>query len=342
MTRPGRPPHGLIGRLDAAERDALVARIVGVPDPAPTSRVELRHLRHFVAVAEELHFGRAAARLVLAQPALSQSIMALEKEIGVRLLERTTRTVTLTPAGRVFLDECRRVLQQVDLAVDRAREAERGQAGTLRIGYVVSASYEILPPILAEFRRISPAVTLRMMSRSTAELIALLADGELSIGFVREFQEHPDLEAELLSAEALVAVLPADHPAAERPSARLADLAAERFIMFDRGRAPGLYDKVVSSCVDADFTPDIVQQSSDVQSVLGLVAGGLGVTVVPASFRHLSIDGLAYRELDDVDTTVDLSAVWHRDRRTSVLDGFLDVARAVARAGRRPGRASSR
>lgn len=322
----------LAGSPDRAERDAPAARIGGVPERLE-SRVELRHLRHFVAVAEELHFGRAATRLRLAQPALSQSIMALEKEIGARLFDRTTRTVALTPAGRVLLDESRRTLEQAGHAVELTRQADRGEAGHLRVGYVASASYEILPPVLLEFRRRSPGVTLQLLSRSTAELADLLLAGDLSVGFLREPREHPDLESRHLVAERLVAVLPAGHPEAQRTATRLARLAAEPFIVFDRARAPGLFDTVVSSCVEAGFTPDIAQHSSDVQSILGLVAGGLGVTIVPESFRHLSVDGLVYRPLADVDTTVDLSAVWRRDRRTSVLDGFLDVAADVA--GRR-------
>jgi DNA-binding transcriptional LysR family regulator len=332
--------HGVGSRrLNPDERRALVARIVSVPDMS-SSRVELRHLRHFVAVAEELHFGRAATRLNLAQPALSQSVISLEKAVGAKLLERTTRTVVLTSAGRVFLDECRRVLTQVAHAVERAQEAERGEAGLLRIGYVASASYEILPPILVEYRKRSPGVALRTQSRSTSELTGLLLDGDLSMAFIREFQEQPELDSQVLFDEELVAVLPSDHPAARASTARLADLAAEPFILFDRARAPGLYDKLVSSCVEADFAPDIVQQSSDVQSVLGLVAGGLGVTIVPSSFRHLSIDGLTYRSLSDVDTTVTLSAVWPRNQRTSVLDGFIEVAvevaaRRSAKSGRR-------
>jgi DNA-binding transcriptional LysR family regulator len=311
------------------------SRIVGVSDDAAIGRIELRHLRHFVAVAEELHFGRAATRLRIAQPALSQSVIALEKGVGVRLLERTTRTVRLTAAGRVFLDESRRVLTQVAQAIDSARQAERGEAGLLRIGYVVSASYELLPPVLVEYRQRSPAVALHLMGRSAAEQVDMLVDGDLSIGFVRESSEHPDLDSELLFDEKLVAVLPTSHPGAERRSTRLSLLADDRFLLFDRSRAPGMYDKIVSSCVAAGFTPQIIQQDSDVQSVLGLVAGGLGVTIVPASFRHLAIEGLTYRPLTDVSTTVALSVVWNRRLRTSVMDGFLDVAREVA-AGRRP------
>ncbi len=324
------------GRPDQAERAALIARIVGVPDESWNGRVELRQLRYFVAVAEELHFGRAAARLQLAQPALSQSIIGLERAIGVQLLRRTTRTVELTAAGRVFLDECRRALLQVGTAVQSAQRAERGEAGLLRIGYVVSASYEILPPILVAFRRRHPGVGLQLMSRSATEQVTMVLHEELSVGFVREFQDTDELDSELLVDEPLVAVLPADHAAAHRSKARLSWLAEDSLLMFDRDRAPGMYDKVVSSCVDAGFTPRIVQQSSDVQSVLGLVAGGMGVTVVPASFRHLSIDGLVYRPLADVGTRIGLYAVWRKDGRTSVLDGFLDVAREHAgRVGRR-------
>lgn len=304
-------------------------------DDAAIGRIELRHLRHFLAVAEELHFGRAATRLRIAQPALSQSVITLEKEVGVRLLERTTRTVRLTAAGRVFLDECRRVLSQVAQAVDGARQADRGEAGLLRIGYVVSASYELLPPLLLEYRRRSPAVALQLLGRSAAEQVEMLLSGDLSVGFVREFHEQPELESELLFDEKLLAVLPATHPEAQRSTTRLSRLAGDSFIMFDRRRAPGMYDKIVSSCVSSGFTPQIVQQDSDVQSVLGLVAGGLGVTVVPVSFRHLAIEGIAYRSLTDVSTTVGLSAVWNREQRTSVMEGFLDVAREVA-SGRRP------
>src|SRR5574340_256525 len=245
--------------------------------------MELRHLRYFVAVAEELHFGRAAARLGTAQPPLSQQIRQLEGELGVELLARTRRRVELTEAGRVFLDEARGILQRVTQATSAARRAARGETGSLAIGVVASATYGLLPRVVRAFRERHPDVALTMSVMSTGAQVAALRAGQLQLAVARPPFGDETLVAEPLHEEPVVAAIPSGHRLSAKRSLPLRALAGEPFVLFPRDRRPGWYDFVLGLCREAGFEPVVGQDAPELATALALVAAGDGVTLVPAS-----------------------------------------------------------
>ena len=241
--------------------------------------MELRHLRYFLAVAEELHFGRAAARLGIAQPPLSQQIRQLEQELGVTLFHRTKRRVEITPAGQAFSEEVRQVFAQAERAVSTARRAGRGEIGQLDIGFAPSADLDILPRVLRVWNARFPAVEIDLHPMLPSAQTEALRDGRIHIGFVRLPLEESGLVVETIQREPLLAVLPAGHPLARRARVRLAQLADDRMIMFPRRMAPGYYDLLISMCRSAGFTPRVLGEPGSIPTNLGLVSAGLGVTL---------------------------------------------------------------
>jgi DNA-binding transcriptional LysR family regulator len=292
--------------------------------------MELRHLRYFVAVAEELHFNRAAARLGVAQPPLSRQIQDLEREVGARLLERTKRSVALTAAGRAFLERARRALEQAELAVHAARRAAAGQSGSLSIGFVGSATYGHLPEILRRFRRRFGDVELLLSEMGSTAQQRAVAEGRLNLGFIRIPRDRAGRDealAELVvQREPLVIALPKHHALARRESLRLAELRGEAFILFPREARPSYADLVLDACAKAGFAPAVAQQTQEVQTAVSLVAAGLGVTLVPESVRSLRRENVVYKTIGAPAAPVsELSAVYRRDDRSAVLGGFLGV-----------------
>lgn len=294
--------------------------------------MELRHLRYFVAVAEELHFGRAARRLNLAQPPLSQQIRSLENTLGMVLLLRTSRKVELTEAGRLFLDQARLVLAQAAKARQTMHDVHRGEAGRISIGYVTSAVYALVPAILREFNRGRPKVEIRCFEMNTVEQQLALEARQIQVGFNRTPLDDPTLHVETLSKEHFALALPSHHPRAKQEKLRLRNFANEGFIMFGRGQGTAIYDGIIASCQRAGFSPRQTQEASGIQTVLALVAAGLGVALVPASLQNLKRPGVIYRELPPADTQeVELALVWRRDDRSAAVAAFVEIARAVAR-----------
>jgi DNA-binding transcriptional LysR family regulator len=286
--------------------------------------VELRHLRYFVAVAEELHFSRAAARLRIAQPALSQQIRRLEQELGVALFNRTKRHVELTPAGRALLEEGGRVLAQAERAARTAQRAARGEIGPLAIGFTPSADLDILPRVLRRWHARFPDVEIVLHSLLPAAQVEGLRDGRIHIGFVRTPIEEAGLVVEPIQREPLVAVLPHRHPLARAERVHLGDLAPDTMILFPREIAPGYYDIFIGACRRAGFTPRILHPGS-MQTNLALVSAGLGVSLMPASIRTLRRDGVVYRPLAPPVPYVEMAVAYRRDDRSAVLPPFLDV-----------------
>jgi len=291
--------------------------------------MELRHLQYFIAVAEELNFSRAAERLHMAQPPLSQQIRQLEEELGFQLFHRTKRQVQLTAAGQVFFREAKAILGQVEQAIQTGQQASRGETGRLVIGFVSSATYNILPSILQAFRQAIPAVTLELRELTTNQQLQLLASGQIDVGLVRPSVEQPNLHSEILFEESLMAALPLAHPARKRGKISIKSLIDEPFILFPRSLAPGLYDPIISFCQQAGFSPQVVQEAIQMQTIVSLVAAEMGVSIVPMSLQHLQRSGVIYKPFQEKSPLVAIALLW-RHPLTPIVQRFLEIARQVS------------
>jgi DNA-binding transcriptional LysR family regulator len=284
---------------------------------------DLRRLRYFVAVAEELHFGRAARRLNVSQPPLSVQIRTLEREIGASLLVRTQRRVELTEAGRVLLEDARRLLSQAEAAVVHSRRAAEGAVGRLTLGFVSTVDYSILPPLVRRFRQKHPGIALKLLELTGDRQQALLQAGELDLGLSILPSPAAGLTMRPVFREPLIAAVPAIHPLAGRRRITLRALAREPFIQFPRELAPGLYDLAIAACQKADFTPHLAQEAIQMQTILGLVAAGLGVALVPRCMSKLQRPDVRYLALDARGFAVETVASWHSENRAPALAALI-------------------
>ncbi|KAM3099093.1 LysR substrate-binding domain-containing protein [Phormidesmis sp. 146-12] len=289
--------------------------------------IELRHLHYFIAVAEELHFSRAAERLHISQPPLSQQIRSLEDELGVKLFERTKRQVHLTEAGRVFLERSYQVLAQLEQAIEATQQIGRGEVGRLVIGFVDSAMYTLLPEILRVFREQFPAVELRLHELTTAQQIQALFDKQIDVGIVRSAISEPGLSAECLLPESLVLALPEKHPLSAQTQVSLSSLADEFFILFPAKLGPLFYEQIIRSCQQAGFRPKVAQEAVQMQTIIGLVAAGLGIAIVPASMQNFHRSGVIYRPLQEQIPKTGLYLTWRQHDSSPVVSTFLSLAR---------------
>lgn len=290
--------------------------------------MELRHLRYFVAVAEELHFGRAAERLGMAQPPLSQQIKALEQETGVTLLDRTKRRVELTAAGQIFLEQSRKILAQAEQAVLAARRAARGQTGKLVVGFVSSAVYGKVTSIFRIMQEEYPDVSLLLQDLSSVEQVEAMKAYRLDVGLIRPPVETDEsLITRVIWREPLVVVLPRRHRLAGRKKIATEELAEESFLLVD---APGFQDQLVRICALAGFSPRIVQQARSTPTIVNLIAGGIGISVVPASLRNLHRQGVIYRSIEAPAPTIELAVMWRKNDRSPALGTFLQIVWRVA------------
>jgi len=295
--------------------------------------MDLRHLRYFVTVAEELHFGRAAKKLHISQPPLSMQIRALENELGVTLLNRTQRHVSLTQAGAALLGEARHILARVEQAVLATKRAGRGEIGELAIGFISVADYNVLPLVLREFRRRFPLVNLSLRELTTDAQIADLLAGRIDVGFVLPPIDEPALQSVPILREPLIAALPGKHPLAREPGKlALEKLRDAPFILFPRPNAPGLYDDVVSCCKAAGFSPRVAQEAIQMQTIISLVSAELGVALIPASLTNLQRTGVTYKTLQGGSPLTEVHLAWRRGDDLPVLRVFVDVAVKTARA----------
>jgi DNA-binding transcriptional LysR family regulator len=292
--------------------------------------MELRHLRAFVAVGEELHFGRAAQRLHVAQPPLSQLIKGLERELGVELFTRTTRQVKLTPTGKVFLEYVRSALDAVDRARESVRRAGRGEIGQIRVGFTGLTTCRVLPVVARAYRERFPQVRLDLHTAMfSGEQVQGLLDGVIDVGFIRIGVSTPKLESRVLEDDPIVLVLSESHPLTSHESIRLADLAAERFVSYPSRRGSSLRDAVVIACTAAGFTPQVVQEAPDTHTIMSLVGADVGVALLPGSVADLHMEGVVYRPVSDPTPQVPLAMAWRRGDDSPVLAGFLRVATDV-------------
>ncbi|MEB3182692.1 MAG: LysR family transcriptional regulator [Nostocaceae cyanobacterium] len=291
--------------------------------------MELRHLRYFVTVAEELHFGRAAERLHISQPPLSQQIRQLELELGFQLFHRTQRTVQLTEAGQVFLGEVRQIFRQLEQAVQVGRQASRGEMGQLIVGFVSSAGYNVLPVIIRRFRTSIPGVNLELHELTTDTQLQWLRENRMDVGFVRPPVEEDSFCSEIIFAEPLVVALPETHPQAKRSRVSLRELVGETFIMFPRALAPGLYDPIISLCSGAGFSPSVSLEAIQMQTIVSLVAAEMGVAIVPESLQNLQRTGVVYKPLEEPTPKVAIAMIWRRYHTSATVQRFLEVVREV-------------
>lgn len=280
--------------------------------------VELRHLRYFIAVAEELHFGRAAARLRISQPPLSQQIQILEEQIGARLLARTNRSVNLTAAGQQFLSDARQILGQVDAAAARAARLHQGETGELRIGFTSSAPFiKAVSDSLSRFRKRYPDVHLQMREVNTREQIAPLNEGELELGLMRNTRLPDTLNWTLILREPLLAMVHRDHPLASSSSISLTQLAQEPFVFFDPHVGTGLYDDIIGLLRRYNIVPYITQEVGEAMTIIGLVSAGLGVSILPASFQRIRLSDVVWLPIDEPEAQSELWLVWPKHRELS-------------------------
>lgn len=295
--------------------------------------MELHHLRYFVAVAEELHFGRAARRLHMAQPPLSQQIRRLEGVVGARLFDRSRRHVALTPAGRAFLPHARRALQEAQLGADDARRAARGEIGRLAVGFVGSAMAGPLPAVVRAFRSRHPDVALTLRQMTTAAQVGALREGTLDVGCLRPPVVGDDLAVEVIATEPLLAAVPAGHPLAGPEALDLGELAEEAFIMSPREAGPGFFEGVTAACRAAGFQPRISQQSTEMTTILGLVASGMGVALVPSAMARIQMAGVALvpvRAPTPLPEAV-LALAWRAGDTSPALGRFVEMAHAAGK-----------
>lgn len=288
--------------------------------------MELRHLRYFVTVAEELHFGRAAARLFIAQPPLSQQIQQLERELGVVLFARTSRRVQLTPAGAAFLIDAQQILKQLDIAAETAKRAARGETGWLGIGFAASATYELLPAVLHDFRAAFPEVVLSLQELNAAEQALALREKTIHVGFARPYAPLPEAVVNAVQREPFLVALPETHWLTALESLALAALTEEPFISFPEAPKPSYAEVVRLACEGAGFTPRVVQEVREMQTALSLVAAGFGVALLPASVRHLHRDGVVYRPLEEPAPRTELTVMSRLDDPSPTLQNFLAIA----------------
>ena len=289
-------------------------------------------MRYFMAVAERLHFGRAAESLHISQPPLSRAIRALEQRLGVDLFARSRRRVELTAEGARFLEEARRITAQLERSVLELRGIASGEQGRLRIGFVSLADYGVLPGLLKGFKAARPGVTLALREMLSPEQAAALGTGELDFGLLLPPVEGAaELEHLMVQRERFVAALPARHRLA-RESGRLAvsELAGEPFVMVPREIAPGLYDIVRGLAARAGIPLNVAQEAIQMQTVVSLVSSGLGVAIVPASVSNLGRRGVAYRELADRHSRLDLWLAWPRGALSAAARDFVAHARRSA------------
>lgn len=292
--------------------------------------MELRHLRYFLAVAEELNVRRAARRLNISQPPLTQQIKALEAELGVSLIDRSAYRIALTDAGRVFAAEAARTLDQVRNAARLARAAARGAHGQVRIGFTESASFSALVTAsLRGFRAAFPEVELSLEEHPSTELTAGLREDRIDVGFVRPpLREARGVAFDLLEREPLVVAVPAGHRLARRRSVALRALATETFILYPRAVRPGLADEVVSACEAEGFSPRVGQYTPQLSSTINLVAASLGISIVPASMRALQPQLVAYLPIEGAPLDALLGIAYRNEERSSAVRNFVAATHA--------------
>jgi DNA-binding transcriptional LysR family regulator len=300
--------------------------------------VELRHLRYFLAVAEQLHFRRAAMSLDTSQPSLSLQIRTLEAELGARLFERTKRNVRLTAAGKLYEVEVRRVFADLDAANQRALEAARGTRGELTVATSIATLMSYFPRIVRRFRAAYPDVTLRMQMIHAVDLVDALITRRVQLGFVQVPPNAERLLSEPLWEHQFVVALPADHSAAGRTAVNLHDLSGERLIAYARTSSASIANEVAALCAEQHFVPSAIEEVAETTTVFGLVACGDGIAIMPAHVQSVAPPGILFKPLDPPSPRrMHISACWNRDEDSPLIPAFITIARETGLpAGEQP------
>ena len=285
--------------------------------------MELRHLRYFVVLAEELHFGRAARRLSISQPPLSVAIRQLEESVGARLFDRNSKEVRLTPAGKALEGSARTLLRQAEEAALEARDVAQGSAGRLRIGFVGAMLYRGLPQALASFQAAHPAVRVTLAELNSGQQITELLHDRMDFGFVHTSRMPAELRHVLLLSEPFVVCLPAAHGLARRRRVSLAMLRDEPFVLFSREASPDYHERILAICEGAGFRPEVRHEVRHWLSVVSLVSQGLGVALVPSAMHNAALRGAVFRPLEEEVARSDAYCVWREGPVNAVVQGFL-------------------
>jgi DNA-binding transcriptional LysR family regulator len=289
--------------------------------------MELRQIRSFLSIAETLHFGRTAELIHLSQPALSLQIRALEREVGVRLLERNRRRTSLTAAGRAFRDAAVAGVSQLDRAIRNARLAANGKLGLLRIGFISTAGNELVPNIIRRFRELNPEVEFSLRNILTAEQIRMLEAGALDIGFLRlPIGADARLEVVPVHRERFVVAVPSAHPLARRRKIRLAELSGQDFVMYDRAHAPGLHDQIFGMLRNAGIVPNVRQTAGEMPTLISLVAAEIGVSILPISAVSHNVAAVVGCEIADSVPLSEIGLAVSRDNPGAVIGNFRSLA----------------
>lgn len=302
--------------------------------PNETTKMELRHLRYFLTVAETLHFGRAATRLGMAQPPLSRQIQELEAEIGAQLFQRTPRGVALTDAGTVFAQRAMQILAISEEAISEARDASAGRAGRLVIGFVHAITYSLLPQLLPGFRNRYPGIAVALREVTVLDKESALLSEQVDIGIYRPPARHPEIASLQLAEEGFVLALPASHPLARRRRVPVAALAGERLILFPALRGDvGLSGTIAAFLRQHGIPVKAGEEVRTIHTALGLVLAGAGVTIVPESCTMVRLPGLAYRPFVEPTTRVSSSLCWRTGDNSLLVKAFREHAQRMEGLG---------
>ena len=293
--------------------------------------MEMRKLRHFVVLAQELHFGRAARRLSITQPPLSISIRGLEEDLGVLLLKRTRRDVKLTHAGTIFLEEARAILDRAERAVDLVKAAHRGEVGRLTVGFLAATAYTLLPLVLRDFSSRYPRVALTLRELTMPQQFEAIRRSDIDVGILRPPVVDASLASDVILEEPMIVAMPSGHRLAKLARIPSSRLAAEPFIMFPREPGTVFHDLIMDCCSRAGFVPRIAQEASQTHAVMGLVSAGLGVAFVPESVCVIGMRGVTFRPVTRDPPLARTALVWQARNDSPLVREFLETARAVVR-----------